>query len=112
MASQFFRSLRKPTFIVRPMPLTTSFQASMSSSGFKPIVVPSKQSVQVYRNEFLTRRFFATENDEDEDADIIENEDEDAVVGQNDWCGDVLLCITTDDQSNFLARIRHEGSNF
>ena len=89
MAALLSRSLRLPTLAVRTTlsKTTTTFQSPMTTSDFKPVLVSSQK---IFRPQpsglVLGRRFFATENDEDDaDVDAEEADGDDAVVGENDW---------------------------
>ena len=93
MAALLSRSLRFPTLAVRTTlsKTTTTFQSpmttTMTTSDFKPVLVSSQK---IFRPQpsglVLGRRFFATENDEDDaDVDAEEADGDDAVVGENDW---------------------------
>lgn len=89
MAALLSRSLRLPTLAVRTTlsKTTTTFQSPMTTSDFKPVLVSSQKIFRPQASGLvLGRRFFATENDEDDaDVDAEEADGDDAVVGENDW---------------------------
>ncbi len=87
MSSFISRSLTKSS-LIRPLVSKRIFQAPLSSCCPRPqpLILRPEQIIVSKQNLVLNhRRFFATENDQEEDVVVEDDVDGDAEVAEDDW---------------------------